>query len=616
MKKRYIFLFIIFVALSLVWRVVLAPQLLALDDGFRYEADVQSVDNFYDEERGVYQGDQRSVTQFSYEFVDKKEGIYIIENMFSVRTTQGDPIFSTSQYYGIDPVTKKHNPRYGNKERGGYLFAPPRISFGEPFVYWHVNYDGPAQMEFVEREVISGLEVYKYESRYDGVVIDQTDDLSGLPGVPEERGVVVEPYLELWIEPTTGYLVKYQDTSIAYYYNQETKEKIVPWNKFQNNYAQSSVERHIDIAKELKMKHFNVLYASPALLLIVAFTTLLWERRRIATIILIAGVAFVIMSALYTTRTQQDTTERVTIGVAWWVDGTLFSENLRGFKDALAIAGFQDGVEVLYLQGSPSQADAEKHRNLIRSYVDQEVDLIFSLTTPGTLIAKEEVSTIPIVFSVVTYPQKAGIVESLRSSNNNLVGTRNWISSVDQLGTFRQIVPAAETIGFLHRKGEPNSVIQFNEMRDHAELFGIDVVDITPSSREEIQPFLKNALTEDNVDSLYLACDTLIQTPGSEEIIIEFAKTYTLPSFSCGKTGVEKGLLVGTVADFYEIGRLAGEKAALILNGATPSSLETSALSRPLIYINLDRAEELGLVVPQNILTKAEEVFSTKKDDE
>lgn len=69
-RNRYWFL-IVFISLP-VWIFFVAPFLLKIPTDFSYQADIVSVDNFYDEKTGDYQGEQYSNTQFSYHIVDKK----------------------------------------------------------------------------------------------------------------------------------------------------------------------------------------------------------------------------------------------------------------------------------------------------------------------------------------------------------------------------------------------------------------------------------------------------------------------------------------------------------------------------------------------------------------
>lgn len=69
-RKRYWFFLILF--FFLLWVFFIAPFLLKIPNNFSYQADIVSVDNFYDEKIADFRGEQYSNTKFSYEVVDKK----------------------------------------------------------------------------------------------------------------------------------------------------------------------------------------------------------------------------------------------------------------------------------------------------------------------------------------------------------------------------------------------------------------------------------------------------------------------------------------------------------------------------------------------------------------
>ncbi|TSC76793.1 MAG: ABC-type uncharacterized transport system, periplasmic component [Parcubacteria group bacterium Gr01-1014_29] len=590
-----------------LWIWLIAPQLTKLPSDFSYKADVFSLDNFYDEAKQQFGGEKQSVTKFSYEATEQKQGNLIIKNVFDVRTVTGDKIFAVERLYGIDPKTGKHVAGFGDHDRDGYLFTPRNLKKGQPFTYWHINYDGPAHMAFVGEENLFGLPVYRYETHYEGVKIDQTANLGFLPGVGKTRGVELEPYLQLWIEPVSGHLVKYKDDTIAYYYDLKTGQKLNPWNHFGNTYTRDSLLKQVGLAKSEKLQLTLVEIVVPAFLALLALALVIFKyRRKTAVIVFILGLLG--LGAFMFTRFYAPTgTETIKIGIARWVENPLHERNIEGFKDALKNAGFVEGQNVVYIMPPASNVDAQKHKQLVQSLVDQKVQLIYSLTTPGTLVAKSTTTKIPIVFSIVTYPVETGVINSLQNSRNNLVGTRNWVPVEEQLAVFLELAPTVKSIGFVHRKDEPNSTIQFNEMKRVAATRGIVVIEIAPSRLEEITTLLEASRAQ--IDSIYSACDTLIQAEQGEDTVITFAKKYKLPDFACIETGIRKGSLVGTVADFAEIGKLAGEKAALILQGATPQSLETNTVARPFIYINETTARALGITIPQTLLTRAKEII-------
>lgn len=89
------------------------------------------------------------------------------------------------------------------------------------------------------------------------------------------------------------------------------------------------------------------------------------------------------------------------VGISVW---TGYPTSVKGFKEAMAAGGLIEGVNVRYLYGK-SGPDREKQREIVKGFKNAQVDLVYSLTTPGTTIVKEIMpSTTPIVFSIVTYP--------------------------------------------------------------------------------------------------------------------------------------------------------------------------------------------------------------------
>lgn len=229
-----------------LWQYAVVPHILKLSTDFTYQAEVFSLDNFFDEEKNEFSGLVRSNTSFGYEVADKDGTVLTVKNFFDVKTPSGEPIFSVERLYGIDQFTQEHVAGFGDHDRTGFIFGPLQAN-GENFTYWHVNYDEPATMIFQEVVEIGGLTVHRYEANYHA---DQTENLSHLPDVGERRGVNLDINLQLWIEPTTGHLVKYEDATVAYYYDLETGRRLVPWNSFSNTYSSSAVEKQVSNAQE------------------------------------------------------------------------------------------------------------------------------------------------------------------------------------------------------------------------------------------------------------------------------------------------------------------------------------------------------------------------------
>src|SRR6267143_3775628 len=299
-----------------------------------------------------------------------------------------------------------------------------------------------------------------------------------------------------------------------------------------------------------------------------------------------------------------NTGEQKIIGIARWDDSAEYSLNIQGFKDGLQRMGFVKGISVSYLIEN-AHSNASKQRKIIKEFTDKKVDMIYTLTTPGTLIAKNETHNIPIVFSIVLYPVDAGLIKNWYASENNLVGTSNHISIEKQFSFYSELVPMKK-VAFVHRQGEPNSQIQLQELKKYASENNMSVVDIAATNLKELKEKISNSINE--VDSTYESCDTLVQN-GGDLITINVATSNKKPSFSCHKSGAENGALAVDAADYYKLGLVSGQKAGFVLQGIKPESLISDVEANEYTIINLKAAQNLGLNVTEYLQYRAAEVI-------
>lgn len=162
---------------------------------------------------------------------------------------------------------------------------------------------------------------------------------------------------------------------------------------------------------------------------------------------------------------------------------------------------------------------------------------------------------------------------------------------------YTSLLPNIQSLAFIYRTDEPNSVIQLGELRKTAADF-IEIMEINVCDTQELEQVFSATDTE-AFDALYLACDTLIQSTEGGVLVDRFLENGAI-GITCNKGRVKEGALMGLVEDFYDTGRLSGEKAVLVLNDIPPSSLETNTVGRPLLYLNKAVAKKLS--IPQDVL--------------
>ena len=254
-----------------------------------------------------------------------------------------------------------------------------------------------------------------------------------------------------------------------------------------------------------------------------------------------------------------------------------------------------EGRNIAFLQGEAG-ADKALQRRAAAGFKAANVDLVYSLTTPGTSIVKEVMPPeTPIVFSIVTYPADSGLIESFEYSGNNLVGTSNYVPLRHYLRLLQLVLPSARSVAIFHRQGEPNSKIQAASMIRLLRRAGIEAIDREPSSLDQVRDMALALVGK--ADVFMTTTDTLMQG-GGEKALIEISLEHGVPILSSNKAGIEQGSSFGPVANFYTLGKMSGEKAARILRDkVAPASIQSEVQDPPLFLANRNSLKVLGIVV-------------------
>jgi len=283
------------------------------------------------------------------------------------------------------------------------------------------------------------------------------------------------------------------------------------------------------------------------------------------------------------------------IGISVWSG---YPQSVNGFKDALKQAGLVEKENVTYLYRNAGSSK-EKQVVIAEEFRDKNVDLVYSLTTPGTIIVKQYMpDSTPIVFSIVTYPADAGLIESFDYSGNNLVGTSNFVELKHYVKLLKDVLPDVKSVAIFRRKGEPNSKIQAVNLERLLRRENVEVIHQQASTTEEVA--LMAADIAASVDAFISTTDTLMQG-GGEQQLINVSKLTKTPILSSNKQGIFDGSTLGPVADFYILGKMSGEKAVMILKKKlAPSSLESSLQNPPNILVNRESLEHQGLTLPND----------------
>jgi putative tryptophan/tyrosine transport system substrate-binding protein len=279
------------------------------------------------------------------------------------------------------------------------------------------------------------------------------------------------------------------------------------------------------------------------------------------------------------------------------------------FRKGLAEAGFVEGqnvsVDYHWLGGQYDRVQ-EVMANLIRRRV---AVIVTQGGNPAALAAKAATTTVPIVFALAVDPVQVGLVASLARPGGNVTGI-NYLNTeliAKRLGLLRDVVPKATRIAVLVNPANPT--ITEATQRDIAEAahsFGLQARVLRASTSREIEAAFAT-LTNEPADALFVANDAFFSSRRVQFAIQ--ATRYAMPVAYSNRDFVEAGGLMSYGTDLADAWHQLGIYAGRILKGAKPADLPVIQSSKFELVINLAAARTLGLTVPGDVLSIADEVI-------
>lgn len=295
---------------------------------------------------------------------------------------------------------------------------------------------------------------------------------------------------------------------------------------------------------------------------------------------------------------QKSTAQTQTAGKTYKIGVTQFMTHpsldlvKKGFEKAFEEAGIKADFDEKNANGEVTTA------NLIASnYKADKKDLVFGIATPSAQALANNITDIPVLFSAVTDPAVAKIL------NKNVTGTSDKLENVgEQLDILLKLKPGVRKIGVLYNTSEQNSIVQIEEIKKQAQAKHLEVVVQGVTNFGELAQATKNLVA--STDALYLPTDNLVVS--SISLIASEAINAKKPVVSSENSSVELGALFTMGLDYYELGKRTGEMAIEILKGKPVSDIPFETSKKMKLYVNEDTAKALGIDVKNPVLANAE----------
>jgi putative ABC transport system substrate-binding protein len=277
------------------------------------------------------------------------------------------------------------------------------------------------------------------------------------------------------------------------------------------------------------------------------------------------------------------------------------------FRQTLGENGYVEGRSVLF-EVRNTDGRFDRLPAAAAELVQRRVSVIVAGGPPSVRAAMAATSTIPIVFGIGEDPIKEGLVESLGRPGRNVTGYADFSNVLvpKRVELLREIAPKSSAIGFLVNPTNPNAEPDTKEAQIAAERFGLTLEVFKASTEGDLEATFI-AAKEHHLGALLVGVDTLFRD--RRALIVALAARHAVPAMYERRYFATAGGLMSYSTSDVEGARQSATYVARILKGAKPTDLPVVQASKFQFVINLNAAKALGLAIPPDVLSIADEVI-------
>ncbi|HEM3943011.1 TPA: ABC transporter substrate-binding protein [Streptococcus suis] len=309
--------------------------------------------------------------------------------------------------------------------------------------------------------------------------------------------------------------------------------------------------------------------------------------KKLATIS-VASMCLLTLAAC-SSSSEQASSDVVKVGVLQYMEHESLTAAREGFVAELEANGYKEG-EKLVLDYQNAQGDQANLQTISEQLIDGN-DIVLAIATPSAQSLATVSTETPIVFTAVTDPLSADLVESIEKPGGLLTGTSDQAPIDKQVELLGQAVPDAKTVGILYTTSERNSEVQVEQAKELLEKAGYKVVVKGITSSNEVQDATTSLMKD--VDALFIPTDNTVAS--TMTMIGELSVEHKVPVIGGSTDMVDEGGLLTYGTNYEALGRQTAKMAIKIIEGANVSETAVEYPETVSLHVNEEMAQKLGI---------------------
>ena len=312
--------------------------------------------------------------------------------------------------------------------------------------------------------------------------------------------------------------------------------------------------------------------------------------RKLLAPLLVVGILLISLISLHQLKADKKK-DVFRIGISQFITHQSLDATREGFVDELAKQGYVEGENIeIDLQNAQGE---QRNLKTISQQLAESSDVVLAIATPSAQSLANTTQTTPVIFSAVTDPVSAKLVESREHPGGNVTGTSDQSSDAisTQINLIKKVLPKAKTIGILYTQSEPNSVVQKDEAKRLLEEKGFTVVEKTILDSNNVKAAAESLMAE--VDMVFVPTDNIISS--TMETVKQVSIKHKVPVFGGSTEMIAVGGLYNYGTNYEELGRQTARMLIRVLKGEKPENIAVELPEKLELHTNQEMADALRI---------------------
>ena len=312
--------------------------------------------------------------------------------------------------------------------------------------------------------------------------------------------------------------------------------------------------------------------------------------RKLLAPLLVVGILLTSLISLHQLKADKKK-DVFRIGISQFITHQSLDATREGFVDELAKQGYAEGKNIeIDLRNAQGE---QRNLKTISQQLAESSDVVLAIATPSAQSLANTTQTTPVIFSAVTDPVSAKLVESREHPGGNVTGTSDQSSDAisTQINLIKKVLPKAKTIGILYTQSEPNSVVQKDEAKRLLEEKGFTVVEKTILDSNNVKAAAESLMAE--VDMVFVPTDNIISS--TMETVKQVSIKHKVPVFGGSTEMIAVGGLYNYGTNYEELGRQTARMLIRVLKGEKPENIAVELPEKLELHTNQEMADALGI---------------------